>query len=254
MIIYADMLFIENLAGAYALLYILGKVIHLKMCYPKMFFGACVGAFAALIQFIYGVKLHIFGMIAMYFISYGVKNRGTLRNLAVFFAIFIMSEFTAERICSLYGFGIIKNGTAYFYADIKTFFTALAVSYALTFSVMKISRRKKKKQLHRLNIVKNKKSVEVTAIFDSGNLLKEPISGMNVIVADEFAVKKLLSDDVKIDGIRLVPYKTISGQGIMKAFLADEVTIDNCETKRFYIGMSPVKLSSENEYNALIGI
>lgn len=253
MIIYADTVFIENFAGAYALLYILGKTLHLKMRPLKLFFGACLGAAAALVQFIYGIRLTAVSIIFMYFTAYGIKTKGLLQNIVVFSVIQITSGFISAAICSIFADGIIKNGIAYFPADTKIFIISLCTAYPLTLVIMRIKNIKEKKRLHRLRIIKNKKYVDITAIFDSGNMLTEPISGLGVIVADKCVAKELNINEAVNAGIRIIPYKTISGSGVMTAFLADEVIIDNQAPQKFYIGISPVKLSSSDEYSALIG-
>ena len=261
MTVYADEIFIQNFASAYALLYICSKILNVKVCAKRLFFASCAGAAIALISFIYGINLVIFSGFVLFVSAYGIKKGVFLQNIVIFSVIKILSGFFCAFICSQLSLGVVKNGITYLETDFTVMIISLIVSYPLIILMMKIFRLKVKKKLCQIKITKNKNSVEGTAIFDSGNLLTEPYSGYKVIVADKSLINRLFPDGIDNilneptrNKIRFVPFNTISGTGVIEAFLPDAVFIDGEKHENIYIGISPKRLSPNNEYNALIGV
>ncbi|MDD6484904.1 MAG: sigma-E processing peptidase SpoIIGA [Clostridiales bacterium] len=256
MVIYADEIFIENFAGAYALLYISARLLHQRASVPRLCAASTLGAAAAAAGFIYGVNPGIFSSFAMFVAAFGIKSGFFLQNIVVFSVLKIMTGFFASVLCSALGAGIIRNGIAYFRLNPAVMVISLCIAYPLSAAAVNIFNKRLKKRLCRLKITANEKTVETTAVFDSGNLLTEPVSGKSVIVTDRSllaplfpgGIDRILNDPVK-HGLRLIPYSTVSGAGVMPAFLPDEVSIDGRINTGVYIGISPKRL----KYGALVG-
>ena len=127
-----------------------------------------------------------------------------------------------------------------------------------------------------LKITMDKKSVYVKSIIDTGNFLKEPITGTPVIVAEkqelygiiEKEVLENLSQIINRDDIetseymhkvRLIPFTSLGKEnGILIGIKVDSITI-NFEDKNTYvedviIGIYDGKLSKTDKYKALIGL
>ncbi len=85
--------------------------------------------------------------------------------------------------------------------------------------------------------------VSLCGLVDSGNLLREPISGRAVICADEKALAHLLSPTLKVllsdptaledptaatsdaHRLRLIPADTATGGGLLAGFVPDKITV-----------------------------
>ncbi len=108
--------------------------------------------------------------------------------------------------------------------------------------------------------------IKLGGISDSGNMLKEPITGKSVIIIDKRAAKMLspeISDNpcdmasneeknALLGKILLIPTKTVSGEGLLVGISADEITLDfNGETKSIdaYLAISKKEFSG---FEALI--
>lgn len=108
--------------------------------------------------------------------------------------------------------------------------------------------------------------IKLGGISDSGNMLKEPITGKSVIIIDKRAAKMLspeISDNpcdmasneeknALLGKILLIPTKTVSGEGLLVGISADEITLNfNGEAKSIdaYLAISKKEFSG---FEALI--
>lgn len=112
------------------------------------------------------------------------------------------------------------------------------------------------------------KKVQLTALRDTGNSLRDPISGTPVLVADQSILKhwmghagspspqELMRELYQIipEGKpRLIPYKTVGVEhGLLVAIQPESVKIDG-KKERVLLGFSPVPVSDGGGYQALLG-
>lgn len=101
----------------------------------------------------------------------------------------------------------------------------------------KILRRRLLRKSASVTVNFDKKSITFSAMYDSGNLLSDSISGRPVIVADKRHSKELLGFEINTDTalnatdekilhrLVFVPYTTASGQKLMTAFRPDKIEI-----------------------------
>ncbi len=89
-------------------------------------------------------------------------------------------------------------------------------------------------RLYRLRIEHQGASVELTAKADTGNALREPFSGLPVVVCQADAVTAVTPAAAQGfletgaapgpgDGLRLVPYESLGGAGVLPAFRPERV-------------------------------
>ena len=116
------------------------------------------------------------------------------------------------------------------------------------------------------------KTVKLCALVDTGNHLREPISGRGVIVADKARIlaalpqslsqalaspspEAWLSDARYATRIRLIPTSTATGKGMLPAILPDKLTV--CDGKESYPAdhlIAPAPLQNGNGFDAVISI
>lgn len=116
-----------------------------------------------------------------------------------------------------------------------------------------------------VNISLGNKKISLSALVDTGNSLRDPISGRSVLVVDAEAAWKLLELDEqallhpvetmvsgKIRGLRLIPYTSVGQQGgILLGVVADSVKLDGRQTD-CVIAFAPNRLG-QGRYQALAG-
>ena len=145
---------------------------------------------------------------------------------------------------------IVNNGAVYIDLDPVALVISAMVFYALS---MLLSRRMRTRTFERsacrLVVTRGGVSAELNAMLDTGNLLREPFSGLPVIVAERSSVESVMPEDA--DGfaqgescsarLRLVPYSAMGGSGLLTAFMPDSITVlcDGARPRaaRAYIGV-----------------
>lgn len=100
-----------------------------------------------------------------------------------------------------------------------------------------------------VQIIYGSRSVVVSALYDTGNLLRDPVTGRCVHIVDKETVRRLgvLGDKHMEDtcGIRLIPYRTIANSGLIPVFPITQMKISN--EKSNYVILNPLLgISSEN--------
>ncbi len=131
---------------------------------------------------------------------------------------------------------VINNSTVYFNISAKVLLVTALAAYLISVIVIRIYNGKTSaKELYSITVHIGEKQTRFFAFADSGNNLREPFSEFPVIVAE----KKLFEN---IECQRLIPYKTIGGEGVLPAFKPDKVEIStsrgSAETQEIYIALS----------------
>ena len=107
------------------------------------------------------------------------------------------------------------------------------------------------------------KVVTLTALQDSGNDLRDPVTGKPVLIVDAKTAEGLtgLSQQQlcrpvetmgKLPGLRLIPCKTVGGAGLLLALRLADVKIGSWQGSSL-VAFSPEVLSAEGIYQALTG-
>ena len=207
------------------------------------------------------------------FISYLPKKLSELIRL--FMLVNCIALFTGGILCGLFFFSgagsPLGEGVIYGIRRITLgmllFFTA--VSYIFIKAVCNIFRASVIKKQMKYTVRLRLKNMEVSfaAIGDTGNSLKDPVTGNGVIVAEYGVLAPILpfgtepdrdiydyiseyADDIKL---RLLPYRSLGNEnGVMLCFSPDSVFIDNIMYHNILIGISFIELSDTGSFRGLI--
>lgn len=249
-IIYVDVLICVNLFINYFILLSVVKILNLTLKRFKLILAASIGSIYSLTIFLPRLNFFLESIIkllmslSIVIAAFGfIKSRTLLKILSCFYLInftfggiiFFIWYFTSIN-------GVFtKNGMIYF--DISPIF--LIMSTLITYFIMKLFNIMIGQKEIPLNFCKitfkyKNKSLTLRAKIDTGNTLREPFSNMPIIVTNYNAIKDLIKecnlysalflkdqagykDLIKI---RMVPFKTIMGEGILPAFKMDEIIIN----------------------------
>lgn len=102
--------------------------------------------------------------------------------------------------------------------------------------------------------------VMVDALYDTGNLLKDPFTGKYVHIIDKSVTESLFGGSDKVSllehGMHLIPYQTISNAGMLPVFTITEMLVSNGREeiclKRPVLGIGNGEISSQNRYHMIL--
>ena len=287
MVVYVDVLLILNLFVDYFLL--LGCCVLMKIDVKKkrLIFGAVVGSLFSLIIFVaeFSFLLFLFFKIASGLVlvaaTFGFSSKKVFIKA---FLVFLLENFVFAGVmfcvwvaCSPPGM-LWKNGITYIEISPMVLVVGSAIAYGLTCVFNSVfCRFVSGEKLKKIRIEFNGDTVELNALYDTGNCLVEPFSKKPVCVCEFDVLKKILPEKLAFFlknfssastsrqgssfdlayrySVKLVPCNTIAGESILPAFLPQRVVV-LCGEKQIkydcYIGIINKSLS-DGEYRAIIG-
>lgn len=177
----------------------------------------------------------------------------------------------------------IKNGLFVGEYVLKVIMLSAMVAFVIIKIFLKIIKTKitTKDMFCKIKIKLNEKIIETKAMIDTGNLIKEPISNIPVIIVESTLLEEVLpmqilnnlenilsgdlsqiSEEIQekyISKLRCIPFTSLGKQnGMLLGIRADEIQIEREDDKKIstnvIIGIYDKSLTKKGEYRALIGI
>ena len=251
--LYVDVLFLVNFMMDYILLLIVRKMLSCSATHGRVCLGALVGSLLTCIvvilpipyAFLKFVLFHMFVNTCM--IRVGLK----IKTIPSFVKAIIM----------LYIGGFLLGGIMEYFSQYvrmgSLFLLVAIISYYMVLGIWKfISYLQRWKQIHcKVDLYLNGKKYQVKGLIDTGNGLRDPISGKPVNVMETKMAKKLLEEkDEK--NFRYVPYRTIGkSEGVLPVFVIDRMCVHRDNEYWIdspLIGISEEEISSEGEYEMIL--
>lgn len=290
MTVYIDIILLENLCMNYIILFATAYIMKIKISHIRIIASSSIGAVYSIMLYmqilpIYSsIFMKIILSVAMVYISYAPKTvKIAIKQLIIFYLISF--AFGGCAFALLYFVKpqdiFIKNGVYIGTYPLKIALLGGIVGFVITYIAFKIIKNKatKEEMIYKLKIKINDKTVEVNALLDTGNKLKDPITLVPVIVIEKqklynFLPEEILENIDKIIGgdsdklieenikymskFRVIPYNSIGKQnGLMLGFKADEVKIiideEERTIKNTIIGIFNQSFNSQT-YSALISL
>lgn len=283
MTIYLDIVFLENVFINYTILIATTMLLKQKFKFGKALISSTVGGIASIILFLIKssllieISLKILISVIMILIVYGKKK--FLRNILFFY----LTSLVFGGVATIIIFSIkpetlnisekFSNGNIL----IKNIIKASIISTVVIFIVSKLIKNSelKKRNIYDLEIFYKGKMLKIKAFLDSGNLLKEPITGKSVIIVEKDSLKGIVERDV-IDNLKnilsgkwlkdvntkfsffIIPFVSLGNDnGILIGFKPEYIKI-YAETEilknDIVIGIYDGKLNNNNLYTSLIGL
>lgn len=290
MTVYIDIILLENLCMNYIILFATAYIMKIKISHIRIIASSSIGAVYSIMLYmqilpIYSsIFMKIILSVVMVYISYAPKTvKIAIKQLIIFYLISF--AFGGCAFALLYFVKpqdiFIKNGVYIGTYPLKIALLGGIVGFIITYIAFKIIKNKatKEEMIYKLKIKINDKTVEVNALLDTGNKLKDPITLVPVIVIEKqklynFLPEEILENIDKIIGgdsnklieenikymskFRVIPYNSIGKQnGLMLGFKADEVKIiideEERTIKNTIIGIFNQSFNSQT-YSALISL
>lgn len=287
MIIYLDIIFLENIFMNTIILFASGIILKVKIKIIRILISSIIGSTYAIILYTTALKIYsntilkILLSVVMIYISFKPNN---IKQIFKQLVIFYLTSFTFGGVAFALVYLIkpqdilSKNGVLIGIYPIKVILAGGIIGFIIiTFAFKNIKGRITKKDMHcEIQIRIENKYANVKAIIDTGNFLKEPITKAPVIVVEKQALigtlpNKLLDNLAKIingedinvgeylSKIRIIPFSSLGKEnGILLGIKSDSVYIkyneEEVRIKDVIIGIYNGTISKNNKYSALVGM
>lgn len=269
MTIYADILVITNLYLDFFLLLGVKKLLCLPTRGRRLVLGAFLGALCALTALIPHLSRPLallFGLLAACLTTFAAFWPMKLRlycKATVFywafsfllagFFLFMLTFFSPGNIAVL-------GSVVYFDLSPLLLFLFTLLAYGTFWIVQKLFPKDSSAlRFCAITLVNQGQEVTLYAKTDTGNNLREPFSGLPVLVCEAQAAEKAAPDAVRSflhtgkaeAALRLVPFEALGGGGVLPAFQPEQAFLSKTRTPlRCYVALTSRTLSA-GQFNAL---
>ena len=145
--------------------------------------------------------------------------------------------FKSSRICT-------NNGEVYFDINAKQLLLTALIAYTASCVIIRLYNKKLGAgEIYSIIIENNSKKVNLFALSDTGNKLREPFSDYPVIIVKKDSCKELFDES----NLRLIPASTINAASYLKAFKPQCVKV---KTARGYETINNVYIALSEDINA----
>jgi len=243
LIIYGDVLFLENTVIGGVLLYITAQIygvefIHIKERLKFLIGSIMCGVFSLTVF----LALHAFAMVVMeivfaFLVCFVVFGRNKLwQRSAVFILVtyfmggMIMGLLYATRSPGIYTAAGIYTG------DMKAVLLALftVLFFVTAKQIVTTIRNRKFADEHIFKAVIESGNIKIStkAFLDTGNQLREPVSGRPVAVADEKLWRQMKEYGLlQMEKFCMIPYESVGAKGLLEAVRVDCITLYKCSDR-----------------------
>ena len=207
MTIYIDVVLFENLIMNYIILLATGIILKIKIKHLRLIIASLIGAIYSIFGYISNIKAYsnmILKIILSIIIIYVAYNPQDVKKMWKELLVFYLTSFAfgGAAFALIYIVKpqdiLMKNGLFLGTYPLKTVILAAIVTFILIIGVFKIVKSKisKKDMFKDIKINIEGKEVQVKAMVDTGNMLKEPISGKPVIVVEHTLLYDILPKEI----------------------------------------------------------
>lgn len=258
-VVYIDVLFLVNFFMDFIVLTLTGNFLRLRAGILKRIFGAAFGAFCYCIMLYLPWKYRVWGSRGLMLLAacimgkivFSIKGPKKMAQFLLLFhaaAFFLEGTATAVYHYTKLGYYIRKAVKGDLYAKIITGTLAGMVLVSCLLIKMTVSCIRKRQNDSRLyyevELFRGNRRKKATALFDTGNHLKEPVSGKPVVLTDMTFAGELLEEEIRtavrkfyrtgdmqtageaVSCMRLVPYHSVGKKyGVLVAVFLDRMTI-----------------------------
>lgn len=286
-VIYLDSYFFMNMLLNLMLLYLLRRLRKLSGRRIRILPAAAFGALLACLMLVYPVNPLLLRWLLTYpvagggmiFLAFGYHGRKAfLKNICWLTMITIGLGGVVEFLADQYAENVPALGQGASNSEVFVIFAAfLGMAAMLAWYQNFFRDMKKKVHTCRVTIILEGRRVMTEGYLDSGNLLREPMSGKPVAVLEEACFLELFEETEQgamkqcirggrehwelagayLGRMRFIPYRSIGQmRGFMNGFVADCMEIEQGEkmtvSMRPVIAVYPGVLSSDGSYRMIL--
>ena len=291
-IIYIDIIFLENFILNSIILYATSIILKIKPKIIRVMTSSVIGSIYAIITYVTEISIYTSATskavlaIIMVYLAFNPQNiKKMWKQVAIFYLTsFVFGGVTLYLIYYIKPQEVfIKNGIFVGEYILKVIILGAIVAFVtITISLKIIKTKINPKDMYcKIRIKLNEKIIETKAMIDTGNLAKEPITNTPVVIVESTLLEgvlpnKILNNMEKILGgdlsefseemqekyiskLRWIPFSSLGKQnGMLLGIQAEKIEVEAEDEKKtsnnIIIGIYDKSLTKRGEYRALIGI
>ena len=289
MTIYVDIVLLENLCMNYIILFGTAYIIKIKVKHIRILLASLIGAVYAVLAYagvfpIYANLItKIILSICMTYIAFNPKKlKGLIKELILFYLVsFALGGCAFALLYIVRPQDIfMKNGVYIGTYPLKIALLGGITGFVITYVAIKIvkTRITKNEIIYKAIIKIAEQEIEINVLLDTGNMLKDPISGDAVIMVEKNKLYKILPNEMldntnKFLGgefenaesleyrkrIRFIPFTSVGKQngmllGIKPDLVKIIIDVDEIVNEKTIIGVYEKTFSKSGKYSGLIGL
>lgn len=292
--IYLDILLLENLVINYLILSVTAKFSRLKVSSLRLFAGSIVGAlYVVFIILQPGIKVYYSAfakiLLSIFIVAITFSPRKVLSFIKTLVMFYISTFIFAGAALAFLFFnqqgGFVKNGIVYVFGQSE--WSLMVFSFITVGIIIKIfleviqSKLIKERLLVPVKIAFDNRMIDLSALIDTGNSLKDPLTNIPVMVVEFNALQELLPIEIKsifensqeddlnsvtsiistskwFSRFRLIPFSSLGKEnGMLIGFKPDFIEVgeekEKKDIKNVIVGIYNRSLSRNEKYKALLG-
>ncbi len=250
MTVYGEFLFLENFITGLIILVLTGKLCARKRSWSGLILGSLMCgayAFVLFIPMIWLIALtgKLAFSLAVILAAFGYGGRQVyLKTVGVFYLVsFLMGGITVGLMYAMKVPGLAANGSVYLHG--VTYLQVAAgvlVTYVLGSWLTEFikSKLQKDKVFTDMEVEIAEKKWEIRAFVDTGNFLRDPISGSPAAVLSASCGQRILDELKELPASRscVIPYRSVGQKGILQGVRPDRVMVAGKPIKKIVLAIS----------------
>lgn len=240
--IYVDVLIVLNIYVNYFLLRMTAAITHSRLKTVRCFLAALYGSLFSLLilapelNSVVNLLIKLAAAVTVVMAAFGIH--GYIRFIKNAVAFFTVNFVVAGAVYAVYAWfkpEFMRFGNSYFYIDFSLLILIL-VTAGLYFLLCLFRRFSRSSGCdgYRVMIRLGRNTAVVEGLADTGNRLRDYFSGKPVIICGRDDLLPLELGEISTErlpkGFRLLPCTTVSAEGLIPVFHADELLIINSVT------------------------
>lgn len=267
MTVYGEFLFLENFITGLLILTLTGKLCGRRRSWSGMLLGGLMcGAysFVLFVPMAWAIALagKLIFSLAVILAAFGFGSRVLYwKTVAVFYIVsFLMGGITVSLMYLIKVPGLAANGSVYLHGITWLQVAAgILVTWLLGSWLAEFIRGKlqKDKVFTDIQVEIAEKNWEMRAFVDTGNFLREPISGCPAAILSASYGQKILNEMKDSITCRscVIPYRSVGQRGILSGVRPDRVIVDGKPIEKIVLAISKEDFAcwkGEEKYDILL--
>jgi len=251
--LYVDVLFLVNFMMDYILLLIVRKMMKCTATHRRICIGAAVGSLLTCLVVILPIPYTIIKLILFHvlvntcMIRVGLKIK-TIRSFLKAIIMLYIGSFLLGGIMEVFR-PYIRVGSLFLLIAIVGYYLVMAIWRFLSYM-------QRWNQCHyTVELYLGNKKYQIKGMIDTGNGLRDPISGTPVNILDRHTARTLFGEE-HLKDVRYIPYQSIGKKaGVLPAVQLERMCIlkdTECWVERPLIAISEETISKGGEYEMIL--